>query len=353
MMQFTRLITIIIILFGSFGTQAQNIAKPSGKSITASTSANVSWIKQVTQKYSPDSWNLLVKYDKLPQKQQAILPGGVTISTQKPVKTFHYLQGKSKTDLLLSMSTNVHEISHAFFRNNSFVYAKEKNIQLNWDNAEGFIYVSPESSYFISLPRKILFPSSKLATVIPARMKSFRYETYVRGKTSTQSEGVIGLLNELHAYYLGSKFTYQMLDAYKISEGDVNGVYFWVSHLQSIISAYYEFDYFIKEYLLYMKLNHPNSYQMLKAEKSFLKAYSTVASSFRSLIADYEKTLRQQMKAMHKPGIAELTIEDDILWVWQKGNKTKRGTSYFSEDKAKMETILKTDRYKAVEKDLE
>lgn len=317
-----------------------------------SSTSNLDWIKQVSRQYSPDSWNLLMNYEKLPANQEARLSDGSVISSQKPVKTFHYLKGKSKIDLLLSMSTNVHEISHAYFRVNAFEYAKEKGIQLNWDNAEGFIYMSPTSSYFISVPRKILFPSSKLLTTIPSKMKTFRYETYIKGNTSTQSEGVIGLLNELHAYYLGTKYTFQMLDAYKIAEGDVKGFYYWVSHLQSIVSAYYEFDFFIKEYLLYMKTKHPENYSFLKSDKQFLKAYSSIESSFRRLITDYEKTISLQIQILHKPGKAEVTIEDDILWVWLQGNKTKSGTTIFSEDKAKIEAILKTNRYGILDNDL-
>jgi hypothetical protein len=33
--------------------------------------------------------------------------------------------------------------------------------------------------------------------VIPRNLRTFRFDTYVDGITSTQSEGVIGLLNEL------------------------------------------------------------------------------------------------------------------------------------------------------------
>jgi hypothetical protein len=322
------------------------------KTSTAETfESNVNWVKQVTRQYSPDSWNLLDQYENLPAKQEISLRDGLTISVQKPVKTFHYLTGKNKPELLLSMSTNVHEISHAFFRSYPLKYAKEKRIQLNWDNAEGYIYLSPASNHFVSVPRKMLFPSKKLAAVIPLKMKTFRFETYIRGNTSTQDEGVIGLLNEFHAYYLGSKYTFEMLEAYKISDGKLKGFHHWVSHSQSTMSAFYEFDYFIREYLLYMKDKHPDDYQYLKMNRAFREALSSVHIYFGKLVKSYEETVNHQIKLLNDSKAGEAVIEKEMLWVTPVGSKIRMGTTIFSEDKDKIIALLSTDRFSAVERD--
>ncbi len=313
--------------------------------------SNVNWVKQVTRQYSPHSWTLLDQYEKLPLKQEINLREGLTISVKKPVNTFHYLSGKNRAELLLSMSTNVHEISHAFFRANSLKYAKEEGIQLNWDNAEGFIYLTPSDHYFVSVPRNILFPSKKLAAVIPLKMKTFRFETYIKGNTSTQDEGIIGLLNEFHAYYLGSRYTFEMLDAYKISDGNVKGFHHWVSHSQSTMSSFYEFDYFIREYLLYMKENHSDDYAYLKSNLAFRKALSGVHIFFGKLVKTYEELVYKQMELLNESKAGEAVIEEEMLWVTPKGSKIRMGTTIFSEDKDKLVTLLQTDRYKAIEKD--
>lgn len=322
------------------------------KSICLNYMSDIDWVKLATKKYSPNSWNLLEQYENLPAKQEIRIKEGITISVQKPVKTFNYLNGNSKTDLLLSMSTNVHEISHAFYRTNSLKYARENNIQLNWDNAEGYIYLSPSNSFFISVPRKILFPSRKLTTVIPHRMKSFRYETYIKGNTSTQEEGVIGLLNEYHAYYHGSKFTFDMLEAYIISEGKAKGFHYWVLHGQSTMSAFYEFEYFIREYLLYMKQNNRADYETLLKDSHFKVAYTSTQNLYSNLIKAYETAINEQITLLNKSKEAEVTMEGDMLWIAPAGSKFRHGTSVFSEDKSKIEFILKSERYRPIEKDL-
>lgn len=313
--------------------------------------SNVNWVKQVTRQYSPDSWILLDQYEKLPSRQEINLREGLTISVKKPVNTFHYLTGKNRAELLLSMSTNVHEISHAFFRTNSLKYAKDKGIQLNWDNAEGFIYLSPSDFHFVSVPRKILFPSKELAAAIPLKMKTFRFETYIKGNTSTQDEGIMGLLNEFHAYYLGSRYTFEMLEAYKMSDGKAKGFHHWVSHSQSTMSAFYEFDYFIREYLLYMRENHSDDYAFLKSNIAFQKALSGVHVSFGKLVNTYEETVYRQMKILNESKAGEAVIEDDMLWVTPHGSKIRMGTTIFSEDKAKLVALLQTNRFSSVEKD--
>ena len=157
----------------------------------------------MTEKLSPDSWYLLMQYDKLPSEVATKSVSGSSLSTRKSASTFEYLSGRSKTELLQSMGTNVHEIAHGYFRQNTYKYAKENGILMNWDNSESFFLVSPTLSYFISFPNKSLFPSRELIKVIPENLRTFRFDTYIDGTSSTQSEGVIGLLNEMHAYYLG------------------------------------------------------------------------------------------------------------------------------------------------------
>src|SRR5512137_665972 len=39
-------------------------------------SENTEWLKEVTEKYSPESWYLLMNYDALPESTQAPLPEG-------------------------------------------------------------------------------------------------------------------------------------------------------------------------------------------------------------------------------------------------------------------------------------
>jgi hypothetical protein len=313
---------------------------------------NIEWIKQVTRKFSSDSWYLLMKYDSLPLLSSAPALNGGVVSSHKTAETFDYLRGRTKGDLLSSMEKNVHEISHAYFDQNVYRYLLDKMIEFDPDNANGFIYINPYQGFFISFPLKAMYPSNRLSTVIPASLRTFRYDTYIKGETSTQSDGVIGLLNELHAYYCGSRYCHDVLEAYKIaSASNAAGLFEWVTHTQSTMSAFYEFDFFIREYLLYMKKNYTDSYELLRNYKPFTESYNILLVDYNDLINKYISTIEYEMSSINSTEEAEVKIDDNWLWVKTAGSHISSGTPIFSEDRDKLIPVLQGKRYREIEKD--
>lgn len=316
----------------------------------AERTANLEWIKMVTMDYSPHSWYLLMKYDSLPLKSSAQALNGATVSSYKTAETFDYLRGRTKGDLLSAMEKNVHEITHAYFDQNVYRYLLDNNLGFNPDNANGYLYIDPDNTFFISFPLKAMFPSGRLASVIPSSSRTFRYDTYISGQTSTQSDGVIGLLNELQAYYCGSRYSYDVLDAYKtISASDAMALFEWVTHTQSTMSAFYEFDFFIKEYLLYMKRNFPDNFELLRSYLPFTKSYSMLLDKYNTLINSYLETIENEMDFINSTGDAEAVIKEGWLWVKTAGSHISNGTPVFSEDRDKLLPVLQGKRYRELE----
>jgi len=310
------------------------------------------WVKEVTRKYSPDSWDLLMKYESLPSRQEAPAEDNGIASTEKTVGTFYYLEGRSRTELLLSMATNVHEIAHAYSSQNIFRYAREQGIKLDMNKAEGFFYYSPGRYFFISFPLKSLFLSKELKSVIPKNLRTFRFDTYINGITSTQSEGIVGLLNELHSYYLESKYCYEMLEPYKTATGsDASGFFEWVHNSQSKMTAFFEFDYFIKEYLLYMKKEYPAGYRELKNCKSFTEAYTSFRTAYKELINSYLQRIKIEMTGLNSSGKAEVSLENYMLWVREGNRNTSVGTPVFSADMEILLPVLESSRYMEISED--
>ncbi len=318
----------------------------------AARAANIEWIKESTGKYSPDSWYLLMQYERLPSVTEAVADDSSIITTEKALETFHYLRGRTRLDLLASMETNVHEIAHAYFDQNAFRYIRDNNLTMNWDNVHGYIYISPLKGFFISFPLKSLFPSRELIEVIPKDLQTFRFETYIDGTTSTQSEGVIGLLNELYAYYTGSKYCFEMLEPFKTAAGsDASGLFEWASRTQSTMSAFYEFDFFISEYLLYMKGKYPENYMKLKSYKPFIEAYISVHNLYKELIDKYQQRIKDEIRILNSSGSAEARTEKGWLWIKPEKSNVSSGTPIFSEEKEKLLTVLESRRYREIEED--
>ena len=313
----------------------------------ARTSGRNEWVKEVTREYSPDSWDLLMQYESLPEKMEADATDGRIAQTEKTVSTFYYIEGRTRSDLLLSMATNIHEIAHAYCGLNIFRYAREKGLKLDFRKAEEFFYFSPSRSYFVSFPMKSLFPSAELKAVIPRNLRTFRFDTYIDGSTSTQSEGVIGLLNELHSYYLESKFCFEMLEPYKTAEGTAaSGLFEWVHNSQSKMTAFFEFDFFIREYLLYMKSKYPVQYKALTNYRPFTEAYIAIRTSYKELTDKYLQKIKTEMTRLNSSGKAEASLEGYELWVREGNSDTSVGTSVFSEDREKLMRVLQTNRYR-------
>jgi hypothetical protein len=217
------------------------------------------------------------------------------------------------------------------------------------NKAEEFFYFSPGRSFFISFPLRSLFPSRELKASIPKPLRTFRYDTYINGITSTQSEGVIGLLNELHSYYLESKFCLEMLEPYKTAEGsEAWGLFEWVHNTQSKMTAFYEFDYFIKEYFLLMKHKYPSRYNELKRYRPFVEAYNDIRKSYEELVSNYLLKIKSEIAKLNSSGKAEVTLEGYDLWVREGSSDSSTGTPVFSKDLEVLAPVLESDRYKEI-----
>jgi len=349
-----RIIATLVVGAICWGAVAQSSSKKiqkkvqisGGKTQSASKrasdkqSANYTWVKEVAQKYSPVTWNMLELYRQLPDKIATQTTGGTSSTDTKSVGTYQFLEGETKTQLLQSMATNVHEVSHAYYRFNALNYAAKNKLLVDWNNAEGYIYVSSAQTFYVSFPKARLIQSKDLASVIPSNLRTLRYSTYITGNTSTQSHGVIGLLNEFHAYYLGAKFSYDMMEAYcQAGSTAANGFLTWVQNTQSLMDAYYEFDFFIREYLLYMSQNHPKSYAQLKAYSTFWQAFNAVDQAFGSLNDQYKQTIRTQIAVVNKQGKSKLAIEDNMLWL-DNGSGKRKGVSLKLAAKSKLSERL-------------
>ena len=266
-----------------------------------------SWILDRMHSHSPSSLQLLKSYDKLPS-QLEISRGESVISSNKNTDALYFLEDQDYQSALVSMSTNVHEIGHAYGGLIHFAELMNCNCPKTitfGDIQQGF-YHAPGEEYWIEIEEEYIFSSNELSETIPYELQTFRYDTYIEGNSSTQAHGVIGLLDELNAYYLGSKYQYDMLPVYKELFGS-DYLNQWVKHSASEMTAFFEFDFFIKEYLLFAKNQEPATYTYLKNSPGFRKAYQTTHRKYSQLTKAYVAKIEVEKK------LAELNY-DSPFW---------------------------------------
>jgi hypothetical protein len=143
-----------------------------------------------------------------------------------------------------------------------------------------------------------------------------------------------------------------MLEPYKTAAGsDAEGLFEWVTHTQSTMSAFYEIDFFIREYLLYMKKNHTANYEMLRSYRPFTESYITLYKFYKDLIDKYQNRIKDEMKLLNSAGDAGARIEKGWLWVKAGKSNVSSGTPIFSKEKDVLIPMLESRRYRDIEDD--
>jgi len=248
--------------------------------------------------YSPISANLFRLYDQLPTSLN-ITQGNSTISSSKSTDVYEFLELDSKEAALKSMSTNVHEIGHAYggFLHYEDLMSCNCDKKIVFDNINQGFYQGTQEKFWIQIDKKYIFPSRQLVTTIPSNLITFRFDLYINGTSSTQQDGVIGLLDEMNAYYLGSRFEFDMLPVYK-ELYPTDYLNKWVGASQSSMTAFFEFDFFIKEYLLYAKKYRPDIYNYLLNNNDFRNTYLKICAKFGALKTTYEMRVNKEKISM-------------------------------------------------------
>jgi hypothetical protein len=249
------------------------------------------WVMTQLATYSKSSYEIISGY-KI---------NGSTISYNGYSRTIsmHHLEYCNLKDLasfLSSISTTVHETAHGFDSQIPYMQAKQGATFKDLSETEGF-YLNESTRLVIEFPEQALFPSKLLFSQIPESLRTFRFNTYIMANPSqsTQCSGVIGLLDEFNAYYHGSKVLSDLYPLFVEAYGP-NVAWQWPSQFVSNADAFYEFDFFIKEYLLFAKTQRPALYMELKNNPNFRIVYQTIRRQFEQLIYDYERKFDQLTK---------------------------------------------------------
>ncbi len=256
------------------------------------------YVMETLRKYSPSSYFIVYQF-----KVNGNSISYDNSSTSSSMEHLKYCILSDTKSFLSSISTTVHETTHALDSQIPYMFAKQGIFSFDNRGHEGFIF---DQNYKLaySYSEKSFFQSRELAKVIPLNLRTFRYDTYIESKSniqSTQSNGVIGLMEEFNAYYHGSKVEYDLLPVYKEVYGN-NFLWSWSSNFTSNADAFYEFDFWIKEYLLFCKTHNPKLYDALSKDENFKTIYKNIRSRFSDLILQYEKkydefnTLAQKSK---------------------------------------------------------
>lgn len=283
------------------------------------------------KEYSPESYTLIKRVEELKNNK----PKGVMVLGNAD---FTKWISSNKVDQILDdINTAVHETCHAY------TFRHPIAVQGGFGEEASSFYIDERTTVYV--PHSELFNSHELADVIPESLQTDRYDVYLSRKSmlSAQKDGPYGLMNEWNAYMNGTRMSIQLYGEYQMrAEEEGVQIYLdYLSNVNNILLAHYEFEYFILLYLKYAQRNYPNIYRSILSNDAFIEAFNLIHARFEKLVSQHE-TNKQAIKNQARQ--AGLRVKEDSQYFYI-GN---RGVGNFKTDYDKLKRELQKQEYDAL-----
>lgn len=227
---------------------------------------------------------------------------GVKISFYSAEKVENYLTKNTFQDILWQLPTLVHEFNHEY-TGNPYQYMQKNNI-CDAANKYYTYFLDTNQTNLVRLSKT--FPSKRIYDYIQKNnLVTFRVSTYINGNSSTQSNGIFGLLDEMNAYRTGAITLMSFSKYYMDTQGSYDKwIIEYLRNTQSNMMAYLEFKFFILCYLIYAQENEREVYANLIANIPFIKTFLYVEQSFQKVVKEYIAFYTKAISEMQSKGIA-------------------------------------------------
>jgi hypothetical protein len=126
----------------------------------------------------------------------------------------------------------------------------------------------------------------------------------------------------------------------------------WMSSLNTDVESYYEFNFFILEYLRYAKLNKPDIYDQIRKEPDLISVFNRITNSYKTIVTKYDQEITTNCKSYWQSLGYKVTLSYDEEFCFIGKNGAARGFLVGLEDKVKLFPILQSHRYDEVIKEL-
>ncbi len=240
--------------------------------------------------------------------------------------------GNSLNEYVSDVPTVVHEGYHSYTSGHSSYYDSLVIFRIN-------------DTLSFSVKNIKTFPSIQINNIVPdsTRKRIFRYDTYINSKDKylvTQQFGILGLLEEMAAYYQSyhtavALFKYHN-DHYGWKKPDP-----WLQYIGRMESYRYsitEFELFISWYLQYAKLKYPSTYKDIIGNKGLKKMVTFIHNEKARLASLYDHNRQELLQHFSK----QLVIDETYIY----NKATNSGTGLYDKEVKEMEDLLSKQEHK-------
>jgi len=254
--------------------------------IAYSQNTDGTWAFSELRKYGQIEYSVISEYQNLPESFSMDTELG-SMSSYKTFTEFDFFDSTDKIELLGEVPIAVHEVNHGLTNGKAFTECNRRGLQgLN----NNYYFFTPSGNEILVRSDLRFFPTGRIIPLIPQDKRSFRFDTYVEGQTSTQTDGLLGLLDEFNSYAHSLATVLMLKKSYLEFPGmELSHYISWRQDMHSYVQSYYEFKYFLLQYLLYSKNNESILYAGIKKSPDLMLAISTINSDFLKLIGQFNE----------------------------------------------------------------
>lgn len=254
--------------------------------ITYSQNADGNWAFNELKKYSQIEFTVISEYRNLPESFSVDTDLG-NMSSYKTFTEFDFFHSTDKIELLGELAIAVHEVNHGLTNGKAYTECNKRGVQGLKNN---YYFYTPSGNEILVRSNLRFFPTGRIIPFIPQDKRSFRFDTYVEGNTSTQTDGLLGLLDEFNSYAHSLATALLLKKSYlEIPGEELNHYISWRQDIYSYVQSYYEFKYFLLQYLLYAKTNEKTFYAEIKKDSDLMSAISTINADFLKLVEQFNQ----------------------------------------------------------------
>ena len=279
-------------------------------------------VLEILRLHAPSGYKIITDYEALALSFSS--PGGRSVTFSKGSDFMKFIEGSGEAAILKSVSTAVHEICHGL--------TSRKGTQMAFavdSRAEGSGAFFLGGQYLLVPHEGKAFPSCKMKKMIPKKLQTFRFETYVEDDDEamgTQQDGIYGLFDEWHAYYQDMKTSVALWSYYRAKSrlsAAQCGEFF--SSIDGTLYAHGEFKLYVATALRYARTKEPAFYATLLANRAFARAVRELDAEFGALIAAYFAAKPGIMAEMKNKGV-EVRDEGEYIYCGDNGTGTNLAT---------------------------
>ncbi len=266
-----------------------------------------------------DAYELIKRYESAPDQ---IKIGNTILSFGKKMNFVNYISGTSEREIIKSINTVVHEICHGYTSRAAWIYTEKAKIDIQYGNEYLIYFIDADNQ--IPVRQTKSYMTNEMNATFPEKFKTFRYSTYIYpsvSEMSSQQYGVYGLLDELNAYYQGTRAAYYLLDYYMgLPEEDYSKWFDYFEGIYSTLYAYGEFTLYILHYLWHGKDRYPEVYSAVMNNDDFINAFKNVQTVYKELIYEADNIKTLITNKLKDKGL-KVFEQDDYLFIGNTGKK--------------------------------